>query len=76
MARVRSLRETDTDAADWYAALPDAGRPAGPAGRSLLSYARAGQLVAVLLTLVVVVVIGEAVAASVTAVPRIASESQ
>ena len=68
LARVRSLRETDTDAADWYAALPDAGRPAGPAGRSLLSYARAGQLVAVLLTLVVVVVIGEAVAASVTAV--------
>lgn len=68
LARVGRLRETDTDAADWYAALPDAGRPAGPAARALRSYARAGQLVAILLTLVVVVVIGEAVAASVTAV--------
>ncbi len=69
LARVRrGFSETDSDAAEWYAAVPDAGRAAGPPAHGLRRYAWTGQLVAVLLALVVVVAIGEAVAASVTAV--------
>jgi serine/threonine protein kinase len=64
----RGESEADSDAADWYAALPLSRTAAGPAVRGLRRYAWAGQLVAALLALVVVVVIGEAVAASVTAV--------
>jgi hypothetical protein len=69
LARVRrGHTEAGTDAAEWYAALPDAGLPAGPAAHGLRRYAWTGQIVAGLLALVVVVAIGEAVAASVTAV--------
>jgi len=69
LARVRrGGRDVDTDAAEWYDALPGGGRPAAPAGHGFRRYAWGGQLLAVLLALVVVVAIGEAVAASVTAV--------
>jgi serine/threonine protein kinase len=68
LARARRLRESDTDAAAWYEALPGGGRKATPARRALRRWALAGQLVALLLALVLVVTIGEAVAASVTAV--------
>ncbi len=69
LARVRHASSaSETDAAEWYGALPETGTAAGPSVHGLRRYAWAGQLVAVLLTLVVVVAIGEAVAASVTAV--------
>ena len=69
LARVRrAARETAADAADWYAALPETMAAAGPAAHGLRRWAWSGQAVAALLTLVVVLAIGEAVAASVTAV--------
>jgi len=69
LARTRRGRlGRDTDAADWYATLPSVGRPAGPAAHGLRRWAWSGQLLAALLALVVMVAIGEAVAASVTAV--------
>ena len=69
LARVRrGARDAGTDAADWYDALPSSQRPAPPPSHGLRRYAWTGQLLAVLLTLVVVIAIGEAVAASVTAV--------
>ncbi|HXY68743.1 MAG TPA: serine/threonine-protein kinase [Gemmatimonadales bacterium] len=70
LARTRrgSAGQGSGDAADWYATLPHLGRPAGPAAHGLRRWAWSGQLVAALLALVVVVAIGEAVAASVTAV--------
>jgi len=64
----RGMRGTQSDAADWYATLPTAVQPAGPAAHGLRRWAWSGQLLAALLALVVVVAIGEAVAASVTAV--------
>ncbi|HXY18495.1 MAG TPA: serine/threonine-protein kinase [Gemmatimonadales bacterium] len=64
----RGLRDRDSDAADWYASLSVAVQPAGPAAHGLRRWAWSGQLLAALLALVVVVAIGEAVAASVTAV--------
>jgi len=64
----RGSGETRTDAADWYGALPQAGSAAGPAAHGLRRYAWAGQALAAGLALVVVLAIGEAVAASVTAV--------
>jgi len=68
LGRARRVREADTDAAAWYGALPDGGRAAHPARRSLRRWARAGQAAAALLSLALVVTIGEAVAASVSAV--------
>ena len=67
-ARRRGDQRADPDAADWYAALPNLGRPAGPAAHGLLRWAFSSQLIALALALVVVVVLGEVVAASVTAV--------
>ena len=64
----RGSGEAHTDAADWYAALPQAGSAAGPAAHGLRRYAWAGQALAAGLALVVLLAIGEAVAASVTAV--------
>jgi serine/threonine protein kinase len=68
LGRARRIRDTDTDAAAWYEALPGGGRVAHPARRALRRYALAGQIVAAALAFVLVVTIGEAVAASVTAV--------
>jgi hypothetical protein len=68
LGRARRVRVGDTDAAAWYAGLPAGGRAAQPARRSLRRWARTGQAAAVLLSLALVVTIGEAVAASVSAV--------
>ena len=68
LGRSRRIRETETDAAAWYEALPGGGRVAPPARRALRRWALAGQIVGVGLALVLIVTIGEAVAASVTAV--------
>jgi hypothetical protein len=68
LGRPRRVREADTDAVAWYAGLPEGGRAAHPARRALRRWARAGQAAAALLSLALVVTIGEAVAASVSAV--------
>jgi hypothetical protein len=68
LGRARRIREADTDAVAWYAGLPGGGRAAHPARRSLRRWSRAAQAAAAVLALVVVVTIGEAVAASVSAV--------
>ena len=68
LGRSRGVREADTDPAAWYEAVPGGGRVAPPTRRSLRRWALAGQIVGAGLALVLVVTIGEAVAASVTAV--------
>jgi hypothetical protein len=68
LGRARRPREMETDAAAWYQALPGGGSAARAQGRSLRRLALGAQLVAALLALVLVVTIGEAVVASVTAV--------
>ena len=68
LGRARRIREGDTDAAAWYETVPGGGRVAPAARRSLRRWALAGQIVGAALALVLVVTIGEAVAASVTAV--------
>jgi predicted Ser/Thr protein kinase len=68
LGRARGPKDVETDAAAWYESLPGGGRPARAHGRSLRRLALGAQLVAALLALVLVVTIGEAVVASVTAV--------
>lgn len=68
LGRSRRIRETDTDAAAWYETVPGGGRVAPPARRALRRWALAGQIVGAGLALLLIVTIGEAVAASVTAV--------
>ncbi len=68
LGRSGRTREGDTDAPAWYESIPGGGRAAPPARRSLARWALAGQLLAAVLALVLVVTIGEAVGASVTAV--------
>ena len=68
LGRSRRVREADTDPTAWYETVPGGGRVAPPTRRSLRRWALAGQIVGAGLALVLVVTIGEAVAASVTAV--------
>ena len=68
LARARRPHDADTDAPAWYESVPGGGRPAPSRPRARRGAPGAGQLLAALLALVVVVVIGEVVAASVTAV--------
>ncbi len=68
LARARRRGDAETDAPAWYDSVPGGGRPAPMLPRGLSRLAGAGQLLVGLLALVVVVSIGEAVAASVTAV--------
>ncbi len=68
LAGARRRRDAETDAPAWYDTVPGGGQPARAPARALRGVAGAGQVLAGLLALIVVVVIGEAVAASVTAV--------
>jgi len=68
LGRSRRIREADTDAAAWYESVPGGGRVAPPARRALRRWALASQIVGAALALLLIVTIGEAVAASVTAV--------
>jgi serine/threonine protein kinase len=68
LGRSRPVRESDTDAAAWYETVPGGGRVAPPGRRSIRRWALAGQIVGVLLAVVLIVTVGEAVAASVSAV--------